>query len=191
MQVGPGVNAPPRRGKPGLRHLIAGAVEYVRSRRLAPAEQMEAARLLDSPAEAELFWGQPAADQRHGLTGARLIAREEPGRRDLMRAALLHDVGKRRAGLGLPGRTWAALADRRGWKKSRRADQYLNHGPAGAGELAAAGAGETVTAYARSHHGCRPPSIPPSDWRALLRADRPRWRPPPATGDEPSTAAGR
>lgn len=186
MQVGAEVNEPTLRESPELRHLAAGAVEYVRSRRLAPAEQMEAARLLDSPAEAELFWGQPSADQRHGLTGARLMARERPGRRDLMRAALLHDVGKRRAGLGLWGRTWAALAARRGWKKSRRADQYLSHARTGAEELAAAGAEETVTDYARSHHGSRPPSIPPQDWRALLRADRPQWRRPP-----PPMAAGR
>lgn len=186
MQVGPEVNGPTLRESPELRHLAAGAVEYAFSRRLAPAEQMEAARLLDSPAEAELFWGQPPADQRHGLTGARLIARERPGRRDLMRAALLHDVGKRRAGLGLWGRTWAALAARRGWKKSRRADQYLSHGRTGAEELAAAGAEETVTDYARSHHGSRPPSIPPQDWRALLRADRPQWKRPP-----PPMVAGR
>lgn len=197
MQVGAGVNEPslPPDARAGWRHLAAGAVEYMLARRLAPAEQMEAAGWLNSPAEAELFWRQAPADQRHGLTAARLAARERPGRRDLIRAALLHDVGKSRAGLGLWGRTRAAIAERRGWKLSRRAEQYLRHGEAGAEDLDAAGAEETVVRYARGHHGPRPPEIAPRDWEVLVRADRPlRKRPPPAeppAGDAQSTGRGR
>lgn len=196
MQVGPGVteSSPAPRERPGWLHLATGAAEYVLARRLAPAEQMEAAGWLDSPAEAELFWGQPTADQRHGLTAARLAARERPGRRDLIRAALLHDVGKRRSGLGFWGRTGAALTERRGWKRSRRTEEYLRHGETGAAELAAAGAEETVVRYARVHHGPRPPEIPPGDWEVLVRADRPFWksrrRPPPAR-EEPPTGRER
>lgn len=185
----------PPGARAGWRHLAAGAVEYMFARRLDPAEQMEAAGWLNSPAEAELFWKQAPADQRHGLTAARLVARERPERRDLIRAALLHDVGKRRAGLGLWGRTRAALAERRGWKVSRRAEEYLRHGEAGAEDLAAAGAEETVVRYARGHHGPRPPEIPPRDWEILMRADRPvRKRRPPAeapAGDAPPTGKGR
>lgn len=193
MQVGPELSesSPAPRERPGWRHLAAGAVEYVLARRLTPAEQMEAAGWLNSPEEAELFWRQPPADQRHGLTAARLVARERPERRDLIRAALLHDVGKGRSGLGLWGRTRAALAERRRWKPSPRTEEYLRHGEAGAGELAAAGAEEMVVGYARAHHGPRPPEIPPGDWEVLLRADRPLPKKPPPARGEPETGRGR
>ena len=197
MQVGPGVNEPshPPRARPGWRHLAAGAAEYAFARRLAPAEQMEVAGWLNSPAEADLFWSQAPADQRHGLAAARWVSRERPEHRDLIRAALLHDVGKGRAGLGLWGRTRAALAERRGWKLSRRTEEYLRHGEAGAEELAAAGAEETVVHYARAHHGPRPPEIPLRDWEVLVRADRPlRKGPPPAepaARQAPPTGRGR
>jgi hypothetical protein len=122
-------------------------------------------------AEGSLFWGQSAPDQRHALDSARAVAAARPERADLERAALLHDVGKRHAGLGAVGRSLATgfrllhLPTRGRWAA------YLAHAQAGAADLAVAGAEPVVVAFARHHHGPRPGDIGPADWELLCRAD--------------------
>ena len=157
-----------------LGHLAARYADAVLSRRLSPSEQDEAARLLASDAERAMFWGQPGADRRHGLAAARAVAEARPGRTDLIRAALLHDAGKRRARLGAAGRVRAEIRSRLGLPPSEREAAYLDHGRLGAEELAAAGAEPLVAAYALRHHGGRPDEISPDDWAVLQAADRAR-----------------
>lgn len=157
-----------------LVHLAARWAEASLSAGLAPSEQDEAARLLASDGERALFWGQSGADQRHGLAAARSVAGTRPRRTDLIRAALLHDAGKRRARLGAAGRVRAEIRSRLGLAPSEREAAYLDHGRLGAEELAAAGAEPLVAAYARHHHGGRPDAIPPGDWAVLQAADRAR-----------------
>ncbi len=171
-----------------LLHLAARFTDVVLSRRLSPAEQDEAARLLASDAERTLFWGQSRADQRHGLAAARAVAEARPGRTDLIRAALLHDAGKRRVRLGAAGRVWTELRAGLGLPPTERGAAYLDHGRLGAEELAAAGAEPLVSAYARSHHGRRPDEISEEDWAVLQAADRAR---PSLFRRRPKTLPGR
>jgi len=154
----------------GLTHLAGRFFAVLGARALSPAEQDRVAGWL-RPAERSLFWGQPAADQRHALECALAVAAAAPGRPDLLRAALLHDVGKRHAGLGAAGRSLATTADFLRLPAGARGKAYLDHGPRGAAELAAAGAEPLVVSYARHHHLARPAEFPATDWQVLLRAD--------------------
>ena len=155
---------------PALPHLARRFFGVLVATPLRPGEQAAVGALL-RPAERALFWGQPAADQRHGLECARAVQAACPGRSDLARAALLHDVGKRRSGLGAVGRSLAtALAGARLPGRGRFA-AYREHGPLGATELEAAGAEPMVVAFARHHHAKRPDAVPAADWEVLRRAD--------------------
>ncbi len=126
-----------------------------------------------------MFWGQPTADQRHGLQAARSVGAARPDRSDLIRAALLHDTGKRHARLGPLGRSWVVLRTAAGVRNSSRMSSYLDHGKLGADELESAGTEPLVVAYTRHHHDDRPGSISREDWEVLVTADRsflPRFR---------------
>lgn len=155
---------------PHLSHLVRRFFGTLTARPLTPAEQQRAAGWLRD-AEAGLFWRMPPADQRHALTSAETVAASRPDRVDLIRAALLHDVGKRHARLGVIGRVTASLLDLTRLPAPGRLRTYLAHGPLGAAELAEAGAEEVVVAFAADHHRERPPMIDPSDWDLLIRAD--------------------
>lgn len=122
--------------------------------------------------QAVAFFDQPPPDQRHGYTAARSVEATRPNRPDLVRAALLHDVGKRHAGLGPLGRAAASSAIRLGLPLTPRWAVYRDHGALAAAELA--GSEPIVVDFARSHHGARPPSIDPDDWEALVAADAAR-----------------
>lgn len=153
-----------------LPHLVRRFFGAVGAAPLSPIDQVEVAALLHE-AERSLFWGQAPADQRHGLECARALLAACPGRRDLARAALLHDVGKRHARIGPWGR---ALATTMGFLRlptRGRAAAYLDHASSGGEDLAAAGAEPLVVAYARHHHTGRPAAISAEDWDALCRAD--------------------
>ena len=155
---------------PRLAHLVSRFFDVLLARPLAPVEQSRVASLL-RPAEAALFWEQPVADQRHGLVASDRVLSSEPERPDLRRAALLHDVGKRRSRLGAFGRSAASLAGILHIPVSRRFRTYLDHGPVGAEDLRAAGAETLAVEFAAAHHGVRPTAINPSDWRTLIDAD--------------------
>lgn len=112
-------------------------------------------------------------DRRHAIGVARqveaaLYADRETPERPVMAAALLHDVGKVRCGLGTFARvavTLAAIAKGREalaaipplaprWRA--RVGEYLTHDAIGAEMLAAAGSDELTVTWAGEHH--RPPS---------------------------------
>ena len=155
-------------------HLIARFFDVLSAPPLRPAEQAEVAALLRSSEEQKMFWEQPAADQRHGLGAARHVAAQLSSRTELIRAALLHDVGKRHARLGIVGRVIASLIGGAGRRGRGRVRQYLEHGVLGAGDLEGCGAELVVVEYARAHHGPRPASIAVGDWEILAAADRVR-----------------
>jgi putative nucleotidyltransferase with HDIG domain len=153
-------------------HLAGRFLAVATAGPLTPEELRDVEVWLDSEGESGIFWEQSVADQRHGLEAARMVAAARPDRRDLIRAALLHDVGKRQSNLGVIGRSLASLCAklrlpvRGSWRR------YLNHGVLGARELASLGSGTLVVEFARHHHGRRPATIPVDDWEVLQRADR-------------------
>ena len=160
------MRAPP--GRPV--HLARRFFSTLRSHRPSPHDQLFVAGLV-GPAEADLFWAQPPADQSHGVSSARAVLALRPDRRDLARAALLHDVGKRHARLGVIGRSIASgLALLRLPVRGRFA-RYLDHGAIGADDLAAIGADDLTIAFARHHHGAAPDEFAEGDWSALTAAD--------------------
>ncbi len=116
--------------------------------------------------ERPLFAEMSAADRRHSIDGAYAVeqAVHEPFRRDAVEAALVHDVGKRHARLGVIGRSFAtvvgwcvrsetrrvALAERPGL--AGRVGKYLRHDGVGAAEVAAAGGSPLAVAWTADHH---------------------------------------
>ena len=123
------------------------------------------------------FFEQPVIDQRHGFDSASTVAAQVSERGDLIRAALLHDIGKRRSRLNVFGRSVVSglakvgltkLVGRRGG----RGDLYLRHGELAADELAHLGAEGPVVLFARWHHAERPQEIAVDDWELLVTADR-------------------
>ena len=122
-----------------LGHLTRRFFEVSRAGALRPEEQAEVAALLRD-GEPALFWSQPAADQRHGLDAARYVASTSGHRKEVARAALLHDVGKRHASLGVVGRSLASGMALLHLPVPARLAAYLDHGAVGAAELEACGA---------------------------------------------------
>ena len=133
---------------------------------LSAAERGWVADYLD--VERPAFFAQADADQRHGFQAARRVG----SRDELIRAALLHDIGKRHAELSAVVRALVTAADKLGLPVPSRGRLYLEHGRLAAEELALWGAEPIVVDFARHHHGLRPSSIPDEDWRVLWAADR-------------------
>lgn len=116
------------------------------------------------------FFEQSTADQRHGLDAARLAARHRVSS-DVVTAALVHDIGKRHAQLGVIGRSVASVCGRLGLPAPARLGMYLDHPRLGADELAGFGASPLIVDFTRHHHGGRPSSIAENDWEVLVAAD--------------------
>jgi hypothetical protein len=155
------------------RHLIRRARGSIRPRPLSPREEAEVAGLLNDHLAA-LFWEQPVMDQRHAIDAARFVLARRPGARDIARAALLHDVGKRRARLGFIGRVAATLLALLRLPAPGRFGIYLDHARLGADDLT--GADELTVAYARHQDGDRPATIPTDAWALLKEADGEKHR---------------
>ena len=153
-----------------LRHLTKRFFSVLGAKRLSPREQAEAEGLL-RPDERELFWGQHPADQRHGLESAKAVLGASPGRRDLARACLLHDVGKRHARLRVLGRTAATVGAIAHLPLTSAMSAYLDHGRLGGDDLARAGAEDLVVSFARFHHESAPPGVDIEDWALMVAAD--------------------
>lgn len=160
-------------------HLFRRFLEVATARRLSDAERASVESLLDTHAEIELFFGQARADQRHTYRAAQKMRELAPGRRDLARAALLHDVGKQHAHLGITGRSLASALTKLGVKVPGRMTMYLEHGRLGAQDLTEAGCEKVVADFAFHHHDQRPDSISRSDWALLELADTPGKAPDP------------
>lgn len=98
-----------------------------------------------APAERALFWQMAPSDQRHAVAVsmkaaamARTMGLDERERLLLLRAGLLHDIGKARGEIGLVARAWVvivrALAPALASQWSRRArEELLGGGPASFG----------------------------------------------------------
>lgn len=136
------------------------------------------------PPESELWRRMARQDRRHSIGVARRTedALGDPPR-EVMAAALLHDVGKLESDLGtflrvvatlsvvLAGRETAEL-----WVGStgvtRRIGLYVKHPEIGADLLAMAGSDPLTVAWAREHHsGPESWSIDPAYGAALAEAD--------------------
>ena len=111
----------------------------------------------------------PISVTHTGLLGS--LRDESRDRVDLARAALLHDVGKRHAQLGIFGRVLASLLRQVGLRGSGRIARYLDHPAIGGAELEEAGSDRLVIEFALHHHGDRPGTIQPDDWALLVAAD--------------------
>ena len=166
-------------GSPG--HLTRRFFDVILARPLHEEERGEIAGWLSSD-EAALFYAQSHADQRHGYTAAGTIRAEAPGDTTALRAALLHDIGKRHARLGVLGRVLASILILARIPLQGRLALYRDHGVTGAEELEKLGAEPLVVDFTRHHHGQRPDSITPSTWDLLWRADH---QPKPGTPNQP------
>lgn len=157
-------------------HLTARFFDVASARSpLTPAEQAEVEHWL-RPAETALFFDQMPADQRHGLSAARWVEARAPGRPDLVRAALVHDVAKRHARMGVIARVLASLCLELGIPVKGRYAVYRDHPEIGARELEELGAEPIVVSFARHHHGPAPAGFPIEEWTLLREADKVRPR---------------
>jgi putative nucleotidyltransferase with HDIG domain len=129
---------------------------------------------------ADLFalWNrQPNHDRRHSIAVARRVEHALAGSEDAdhdrwLAAALVHDIGKVEARLGVYGRVMATVAaavvgrevaerwsSRRG--VARRVGLYLRHPELGAISIRLAGGAPEVAAWAEAHHQA------PETWEGL------------------------
>lgn len=153
-------------------HLVRRFFSVLAARPLTGDERLWVAAQLGDPRLELLFDSQPVADQRHAFDGADELARAAPGRRELVVAALMHDVGKRHAALGPVGRAVATGLGMLRIPLKGRLAAYNSHESVGADELSEAGSESVVVLFARHHHGQRPAGIPAEDWEALIDVDR-------------------
>jgi hypothetical protein len=134
-------------------------------------------QLLDG--EAALWRRMSGPDRRHSVAVARRVERAlgDEATRPVLAAALLHDVGKVEAGLGVYGRVVATLSAKiaghemaSDWRRSRgftrRVGLYLHHAELGGDLLALAGSDPLTVAWAREHH------LPEQDWTIPLEIGR-------------------
>lgn len=135
--------------------------------------------------EVDLWDAQAAVDRVHSLAVSHRVVEStssSPPPRWVVAAALLHDVGKADAPLGLTGRTAATLLELAHLRAAPGAlGRYLRYPETGAGWLAAVGSDPRVVAWAREHH--RPPprrsgAVPAAFADLLADADRRAGRDP-------------
>ncbi len=153
-------------------HLIRRFFDVLFARPLTAVEQ-EAVRAWLGPDMSRLFFAQASHDQRHGYAAALAVIAGGHSDPEVVTAALLHDVGKRHARLGVLGRSLASILIRFGLPLTGRMKAYRDHGLHAARELAEVGAPSLAVDFALHHHGPRPPSIDANTWNALKQADQP------------------
>ncbi|HSJ85054.1 MAG TPA: HDIG domain-containing protein [Acidimicrobiia bacterium] len=160
-----------------LSHLARRFFDVLLARPLDQAETSAVENWLDE-SEATLFFSQPEADQRHGYHAALVVLAAGNADGTVLKAALLHDVGKRHARLGVMARSLVSVLIRLRLPLSARGRQYRDHGETAARELGELGCDDLIVDFARHHHEGRPPGIPEPVWDLLQRADE-----PPKTGE--------
>jgi hypothetical protein len=153
-------------------HLFRRFFDVASAKPLTESEQNEIRSWL-IPELAGIFFEQQAADQRHGYHAALVVVADDRHDGDTIVAALLHDVGKRHARLGVIGRSLASLTILARLPLSDRVRAYRDHGLSGARELAHLAAPSLAIDFAMHHHGRRPPTIDPAIWELLVDADQP------------------
>ena len=155
-----------------LSHLVTRFFDVVFAKPLSKSEKAAVVGWL-SENEAKLFFEQPFFDQRHSYHAGLKVVAAGVKEISIIKAALLHDVGKRHCGLGAIGRSiatvWLALK----LPAPVRFHRYGEHGELGAVELEAIGCQPVVVEFARHHPNHRPPTISPATWNLLRRADQP------------------
>lgn len=156
-------------------HLFRRFFDVATSRRLTQSEESQVSDWLTSPA-AEVFFAQDHADQRHGFDAACSVIASGIEDDEALVAALLHDVGKRHARLGLVGRSVASILILFDLPLTERMKLYRDHGLVAAKELATLGVPTLVIDFALHHHGDRPATIDPGVWKTLVAADQPQRR---------------
>ena len=155
-----------------LSHLTKRFLDYLLSKPLGSSEVDEIQNWLNAGL-AEIFFEQPQEDQRHGYQGALVVIADADAEPDVIEAALMHDIGKRYASLGIIGRSVASVMIRLRFRLPRRMALYRDHGSTGAEDLTLAGASELSVEFAKHHHGQRPANIDPKTWNLLQLADQP------------------
>lgn len=147
----------------GAVHLVTRFLGSLSPRPLAPDDHTWVrAHLL--PGEVELWDRMPLADRKHAAGVAREVDRMIDGApREVIAAALLHDVGKIDSGLGTFGRVLATLlaavlgrvrvvAWASGGGLRGRLGRYMRHDVIGAEMLAGVGSDPLTSTWARQHH---------------------------------------
>ncbi len=153
-------------------HLIRRFVDVLTATPLK-AEEASAVRAWASESECSLFFAQSTPDQRHAYESALVVVSGGSKEIRVIRAALMHDIGKRHSNLGAVGRTVASLlVILRLWLPAR-VRAYRDHGLLGSEELKRIGSDPLVVDFARFHQGSRPQTIDPATWGVLVRADEP------------------
>jgi hypothetical protein len=164
-------------------HLARRFVETLGPAEPRPDEEAFAAATL-LPGEVALWRRMSAPDRRHALSVARRVrAKGTPyGRqREVLAAALLHDVGKVEAGMGAWARVAATLTSHAlgpgrvaGWSGrpglAGRMGRYVSHGPIGAVLLTGAGSDPLTIGWAAQHHLDPARWDVPAEVGALLKA---------------------
>ncbi len=153
-------------------HLSSRFFDYLRAKPLSD-EDRETVTTILTAAEARIFFEQSQKDQAHGFDAALVVLASGQSTEERLRAALLHDVGKRSAGLGVLRRVAASLLIKMGLPLTSKMKLYRDHGPVGAAELETAGSPPLVVEFARAHHGSRPAALSEEDWALLQSADVP------------------
>ncbi|MGH8946790.1 MAG: hypothetical protein ACRDVL_11670 [Acidimicrobiia bacterium] len=134
---------------------------------------MELVRSFLAPPLRTPFFEQAPEDQRHGVEAAGHVISAGIENPEVVTAALVHDIGKRHARLGVSGRVLASLMIRARLPLPSRFRAYRDHGPVAAEELTALGAPGLAVEFARHHHGPRPRSIQSVTWEILIASDQP------------------
>lgn len=167
-----------------LAHLASRFAGSLSPRDVAPADRALIASVL-GPRELALFEQLDRADRTHAAGVARRVQqRLGDGVADaVLAAALLHDVGKLRSGLGVWGRVGATLLEMAvghqrlaGWAdapgRRGRVGRYATHDRLGAALLAEIDADPLVVAWAREHHlDAGHWTVPADVGEALVAAD--------------------
>jgi putative nucleotidyltransferase with HDIG domain len=158
-----------------LCHLGARFFTSLFARAPDEAQVARVARIL-TPAEIELWRSMSRADRAESIATLDRLPRDTAADSAWAAAALLHDLGKTRSGLGTVARVFATARGMVGdpARVGGRAGAYLRHAEIGAEVLREAGARAEVVAWARTHHDPeRWPTelIPASVCAVLARAD--------------------
>ena len=152
-------------------HLAKRFFSTLFARGLTAEERAFVADTLEDAELVALFHRQQRGEQRHTVEAAKFVA-AQGGDVTLIRAALLHDVGKCLIRIGVIGRTLATLAKKLSLPTPPRWTAYLNHGEAGAALLRDHGCPAWMVDFVAHHHeNVRPESVVPEAWDLLKDAD--------------------